>query len=130
MLALTSSGTTKARKLKRAHILLLAHEGKTDGEIAEAVHCGASTAQRTRRKFVEGNLAYALNERRRPGGTLKLDTQGVALLIALSKSTPPTGRKHWSMQLLAERLVKPGEVDSISDETVRRVLKKTISSPG
>ena len=130
LLALVKSGETKARKLNRAHILLLANEGKTDSEIAAAVHTGESTVHRTRRKFVEGNLDFALNERRRPGAKPKLSGKDEALLIALSKSTPPEGRKCWTMQLLADRLVELGEVESISDETVRRVLKKTISSPG
>jgi len=130
LLAMIKSGTTGARKLNRAHILLLANEGRTDCAIAAALHTGESTVYRTRRKFVEGNLEYALNERRRPGAKPKLNGKEEALLIALSKSTPPDGRKCWTMQLLADRLVELGEVESISDETVRRVLKKTSSSPG
>jgi transposase len=130
LLALIKSGETKARKLNRAHILLLADEDRADPEVAAALHTSESTVYRTRKRFVEGNLDFALNERRRPGGTPKLDSKGEALLIALSKSTPLEGRKCWTMQLLADRLVELGEVESISDETVRRVLKKTISSPG
>lgn len=130
LLALIKSGETKARKLNRAHILLLADEGKTDPEIAAALHTGESTVYRTRKKFVEGNLDFALNERRRPGAEPKLSGKDEALLIALSKSTPPEGRKCWTMQLLADRLVELGEVESISDETVRRILKKKTSSPG
>jgi len=130
LLALIKSGETKARKLNRAHILLLADEGKTDPEIAAALHTGESTVYRTRKKFVEGNLDFALNERRRPGAEPKLSGKDEALLIALSKSTPPEGRKSWTMQLLADRLVELGEVESISDETVRRILKKKTSSPG
>jgi hypothetical protein len=34
------------------------------------------------------------------------------------------------MQLLAERLVAEGVVEAVSDETVRRALKKGTSSPG
>jgi hypothetical protein len=79
---------------------------------------------------VEGNLEFALNERQRPGGKPKLNSKDEALLIALSKSTPPEGRKCWTMQLLADRLVELSEVESISDETVRRMLKKRTSNPG
>jgi transposase len=129
-LALIKSGETKARKLNRAHILLLADEGRADPEIAAALHTGESTVYRTRKRFVEGNLDFALNERRRPGAKPKLNGKEEALLIALSKSTPPEGRKSWTMQLLADRLVELGEVERISDETVRRILKKTVSSPG
>jgi transposase len=130
LLALIKSGQTKARKLNRAHILLLADEGKSDAEIAAALHLGKSTVYRTRKRLVEGNLEYALTERQRPGAKVKLSTKDEALLIALSKSTPPAGRTCWTMQLLADRLVELGEVEHISDETVRRILKKRISSPG
>ncbi len=130
LLNLIRSGQTKARKLNRAHILLLADESKSDSKIAKALHTSASTVQRTRQRFVEGNLEFALNERRRPGAKSKLSEKDETLLLALSKSTPPKGRKCWTMQLLADRLVELGEVGSISDETVRRVLKKKASSPG
>ena len=62
LLDLIKSGQHSARKLNRARILLLADEGKTDSEIAEALHTGTATAQRTRQRFVEGNLEGALNE--------------------------------------------------------------------
>jgi len=73
LLALLKSGETKARKLNRVHILLLADEGKTDVEIATTLHTGESTVRRTRKKFVEGNLAFALNDRRYPGAKPKLN---------------------------------------------------------
>ena len=50
--------------------------------------------------------------------------------MALACSEPPEGREHWTMQLLADKLVELGVVESISDETVRRVLKKTTLNPG
>jgi len=60
----------------------------------------------------------------------KLDGKQEALLVALACSEPPQDRTHWTMQLLADKLVAIGAVDTISDETVRRVLKKTRSSRG
>ena len=130
LLQFIKSGKHSARKINRDRILLLANEGRIDREIAEALHTSMSTVQRTRQRFVEGNLEYALNERRRPGGRKKLDEKGEVVLIALARSAPPAGRKNWTMQLLADRLVELKVVDSISDETVRRELKKTVSSPG
>ena len=118
-------GTASARKLRRAHTLLLADEGKTDREIAEALHTSLSTVHRTRRRFVEGGLERALNEDPRPGARRKLDERGEAVLETLARSEPPAGRKRWTLQLLADRLVELGVVDSISDETVRKVLKKS-----
>jgi transposase len=118
------SGKHSARKLNRARILLHADEGKTDGEISEALHTGMSTVQRTRQRFVEGNVEGALNERPRPGGRRKLDENGEALLETLAHSKPPEGRRRWTLQLLADRLVQLKVVDSISHETVRQALKK------
>jgi transposase len=127
---LTRKGTIAARKLARAHILRLADEGKSDAEIVEALGVGPSTVERTRKKYVEGGLDEALNERPRPGVPRKLSEKGEAYLIALSCSTPPADQVKWTMQLLADRLVEVGVVDEISDETVRRTLKKTCSSRG
>ena len=92
LLEFIKSGKQSARKLNRARILLLADEGKADSEIAEALHTGTATVQRTRRRFVEGNLEGALNERRRPGGQKKLDEKGEAILETLAHSKPPEGR--------------------------------------
>jgi transposase len=125
LLDLIKSGKQPSRKLNRARILLLADEGKTDGEIAEALHTGTATVQRTRQRFVEGNLEGALNERPRPGGSKKLDEKGEAILATLAHSKPPEGRKRWTLELLADRLVHIKVVDSISYETVRKELKKS-----
>jgi hypothetical protein len=73
--ALLSGGQHAARKLKRAQILLAADVGVSDEDIAISVTVGGSTVYRTKRRFVEGNLAAALSEEPRPGATRKL-TQG------------------------------------------------------
>jgi len=132
LLDLIKSGEHSARKLNRAHILLLAAESKTDQEIATALHTSTPTVQRTRQRFVEGNLEGALNERPRLGGCAlkKLDEKGEAILETLARSEPPVGRKCWTLQLLADKLVALKVVDSISYETVRRELKKRNLSLG
>lgn len=130
LLELIGQGNPPARKVKRAHILLLADEGKTDDEIAEALHTSVPTVHRTRQRFVEGNLDRALNEDPRPGASKKLDEKGEALLEMLARSQPPTGQKHWTLQLLADRLVELKAVDTVSYETVRQELKKSGSSLG
>ena len=118
LLDFIKSGERSARKLNRARILLLADEGKADSEIAGALHTGTATVQRTRQRFVEGNLEGALNERPRPGGQKKLDEKGEAILETLVHSKPPEGRKRWTFQLLADRLMQLKMVESISYETV------------
>jgi len=130
LLEMITSGAHRSRKLNRARILLLADEGRTDREIAKALYSSVPTVQRTRQRFVAGNLEHALNELPRPGGRRKLLGKGEAALIALAHSEPPVGRKSWTLQLLADKLVQLKVVESISYETVRRELKKTSSSLG
>jgi transposase len=130
LLEVVGKGEARARKMNRAHILLLADEARTDKDIAEALHTSPSTVERTRRRFVEGGLEHALNESPRPGGRRKLDGHQEAYLVALACSDPPEGKKRWSMQLLADRLVELEIVEEISDETVRRTLKKGTLSRG
>jgi transposase len=128
--AVVEKGKSSARKVRRAHLLLLAAEGRSDAAIASALHVGRATVERTRKRFVEEGLEAALSERPRPGGVPKLDGKQEAFLVALACTNPPEGRKCWTMQLLADRLVAEGVIAAISDETVRRTLKKGTSSPG
>jgi transposase len=128
--ALMRSGIVSARMLTRARVLLLSDQGSTDEQIAATLPVGTTTIERLRRRFVEEGLDATLQERPRPGGTPKLDGKQEALLVALACSEPPQDRAKWTMQLLADKLVAIGAVETISDETVRRVLKKTTSSPG
>lgn len=127
---LTRRGTTRARRLRRAQILLAADDGATDATIATTLHVGHATVGRIRQRFVAGGLDWALDERPRPGARAKLDGKAGAYLVALACSDPPDGRTRWTMQLLADRLVQLEQVAAISDETVRRALKKTTSSRG
>lgn len=93
---LIKQGKPAARKVARAHILLLADEGATDKAIAASLHVGKATVERTRKRFVEGNLARALNEDPRPGSLPKLGDKQEAFLIATACSTPPAGRPKWT----------------------------------
>ena len=130
LLTLTQKGKAGARKIRRAQVLLLADEGRLDRQIAAVLHVGTATIERLRKRFVEEGLEAALSDKPRPGGQRKLDGKAEALLVALACSTPPAGRKTWTMQLLADRLVELGIVETLSDESVRRRLKQTASSPG
>jgi transposase len=125
LLELTCKGELKARKMKRALILLKADEGLSDPQIMVAINVSRSTVERIRKRFVEGGLERALNEDPRPGQKRKLDGRGEAQLIAVACSQAPDGHDHWALRLLADKLVQLEVVESISYETVRRTLKKT-----
>jgi transposase len=132
--ALLARGKADVRKLKHAQILLKTDEaaggpGWPDERIAAALAVGTATVERVRRRCVEAGLAAALTPYR-VGQRLyqrKLDGEQEAHLIALACSPPPAERGHWTLRLLAARMVELGYVDRLSYETVRQTLKKTRS---
>jgi transposase len=125
LLEMTRKGKIKARKFKRAMILLKADEGLTDQQIMAALNVSRPCVERIRKRFVADGMERALNEDPRPGQKRKLDGRAEATLIATACSDAPKGHEHWSLRLLAGRLVQMGVVEAISHETVRRTLKKT-----
>jgi transposase len=135
---LVHTGTGQARTLTHARILLKADAAPdgprwTNEAIGAALDISEDTITRVRRAFVEEGLDAALY--RRPPATppppRKLDGRAEAHLLKLACSTPPAGRARWTLQLLADQLtVDLVGAPTISDETVRRVLKKAASSPG
>src|SRR6202521_2394049 len=127
--ALLSGGKHASRKLKRAQILLAADAGASDEEIARSVGVGGSTVYRTKRRFVEGNLERALSEEPRPGAKRKLTGKEEALLVAPACETPPEGRARWTLELLADAMVKLTGHESLSGETVRRRLAENGLKP-
>jgi transposase len=122
-------GKHSTRRLTRARILLKVDFGLRDEDIAQELDTSIPTVERTRRRFSEVRLA-SLNELPRPGRKPLLEQKGEARLIAEACSTAPEGRQRWTLQLLADRVVELKLVDSCSADTVRRILKKTRSSPG
>ena len=129
---LVSAGKAAARKILHAHVLLQADEGPDgpawpDTQISEALSVHPNTVAGIRERFVEQGLAAALNRKKqdRPSRLPKLDGRAEARLLAERCGPPPQGRKRWTLQLLADRLVALHVVDEISYETVRRTLKKT-----
>ena len=131
LLGLIAAGKAAAQRLTHARILLKADavEGGPawpDGRIADALEVSTATVERVRQRFVEQGLEAALVRKKqaRPSRERTLDGRAEAKLIALACSAPPDGRKAWTMRLLADKLVELEVVPAISDETVRRSLKK------
>lgn len=137
LLGLIAAGKVAAKKLAHARILLKADAAPggpawADERIAEAVEVSVATVERVRQRFVELGLEAALMRKpqEQPSRRPKLDGRAEARLVVLACSAPPEGRAVWTMRLLADKLVELEVVDAISDETVRRTLQKTRSSPG
>jgi transposase len=132
---LVSAGKRSALTITRARILLKADQADggpawDDASIAQALDCGLRTVERVRQRFVERGLEPALGRKPQdqPSRERKFDGAAEARLIALACSEPPQGRARWTLKLLADRLVELEVFEAVSDETVRRVLKKTNSS--
>jgi hypothetical protein len=133
LIALVKRGAAPIYRIRNAQILLNADinagDGdppKTDASIASYLHCHAKTVSNVRKRFVEQGLEGALGRKPRdaPPTPPILDGEKGARLITLACSTPPEGRSRWTLQLLADTLVELKIVESISDSTVCRVLKK------
>ncbi len=130
-----AAGRGPARELTHARILLKADAGPggpawADAAIARALDVSVSTIERVRKRFIGQGLAAAV--RRKPPAReyrRALDGEAEAHLIALSCTEPPDGQARWSMRLLARRLVELRVVEAVSDETVRRTLKKIAHGP-
>ncbi len=135
---ITRKGSHASQKVINALILLNCDEGdfnprQSTGEtICGVLQISPRKVDRVKRRFVEEELEIALGGRqgRREHYEVKADGEFEARLVALSCSQPPEGYSQWSLRLLADRAVELEYIDSVSHETVRRVLKKTKSNSG
>jgi transposase len=127
--SLIKGGKAAVRRIKRAQILLATEAGATDEEIATNVGVGTSTVYRTKQRFVEEGLDRALAEAPRPRPPRKLTAQDEAMLVAVACSKPPEGRATWTLQLLADEMVRLTVHDQLSDETIRRRLAEMDLKP-
>ncbi len=136
---IVNTGTNKARTINRARILLLSDEsprgkkegmGKTDKEIIGSLGLSARTVASTRQRYVEEGIVGTLKDKPRSGRPREFTGREEAKLTLIACSEPPEGRSRWSVRLLADKMVELEVVDSISRESVRKYLKKGISSHG
>lgn len=131
--AVVSKGKSAAYRIKHASILLhVDADGPdwSDEEVAETFGCHSNTVRNVRQRFVEQGLEAALERKKqeRPSRARIFDGEKEARLIAVSCSEPPEGRAGWTMELLADEIVKLEIVDDVSPTTVWRTLKKTNSA--
>ncbi len=128
---LVRCGHAAGWKIQRAQALLKCDRsddgpGWTDTRIAQAFDVTTRSLESWRKQAVERDPLSLLERKKRDGSKQrKLDGAGEAKLAQLACSQPPEGRGRWSLQMLADALVALEVVDSISDETVRRTMKKT-----
>ena len=130
--AMLHTSGTRAKHYLVARTLLMSDQSQgepshTDEQIAEALSISRRTVIRIKQRFVQENLGVALAgsfPRERPERRC-LDGKGEAQLIHLACSKAPDGRQRWTLELLADQMVRLEYVEHISPETVRTTLKKT-----
>ena len=123
-------GKSTARVTTRARILLKTDAGWSAPRVAQALDVVEGTVFRIKRRFAEEGLVGVLQDRVQANRHRKLDDRGEAHLIALACSPAPEGDEHWTLRLLAGKVVELGLAPSLSHETVRLHLKKTSSNRG
>jgi len=133
--AMIGKGRGAASRLLKARILLKADIGGgreewDDARIAEALETSTSTVYRTRCQLVQEGLEAALSRKKHDTSRIArtFDGEAEAKLIALACSEPPEGHARWSLRLLEKKVVELGIVETASDSTIHRVLKKTRSN--
>lgn len=136
LLAIISKGSHTSQTFRAAYILLNCDEGKfaekvTNEQISKVLKVGMRTIDRIKRRFIEDGMDETL-ERKPTSRTydVKADGDVEARLVTLCCSEPPKGYAKWSLRMLADKMVDLKYVESISYETVRRVLKKTTLNRG
>lgn len=121
-----SSGKHSAKKILKARVLLKADQGWTDQRIADSLDVTTRTLENMRKQFVEDGYENFLKGRYGQRVYFrKLDGKQEAQLTTIACSKPPEGRERWTLKMLANEMVRLEYVDTVSPDTVRRVLKKT-----
>jgi len=135
--SITSKGSHKTQRVLNALILLGCDEGEcqknrsTNEEMAKVLNVGMRRIDNVKKRFVEEGIEIALDgHKKQRVYKKKADGDFEAHLVALSCSEAPEGFDRWSLRMLADKVVELNYIESISYETVRRVLKKTKLSPG
>ena len=119
-----------AREVNRAHILAALGRQVPEAQIMQVLGVGRTMIWRTRAAYLEGGLGHALVDVQRPGKPRRYRTEVEARITALACSAPPAGAKRWTLLLLEQAARRQPAMAQISRETIRRLLKKTVSNPG
>ncbi len=125
----------KGYRIKHAQILLKLDdkpENKkwTYERIKEAYHTSNETIANVAKRFVTDGLEAALGRKKQENYHRKVTGEIEAKICLIACSEPPKGRSRWTMQMIADELIRLNVVDYITDTTVCEVMKKTKLSRG
>ena len=125
-----SKGVHHSREVNRAHVLSCLDRGVPEVQIMAVLGIGRTAVWRTRSAYLQGGVELAVFDVARSGRPAQYDTDAEARVTALACSAPPRGRQRWTLVELERAARKEPGLGGLSRETVRRMLKKTISNPG
>lgn len=128
--SIIKKGMHKSRKITRAKALLLLDAGKKRLEIQSELAIDRNHYYRIKQRYLAGGLSNALQERPRSGQPPIVTERLEAQITSLACSDSPAGSARWTLSLINEKIVELHYIDSISNETIRQVLKKAGSSLG
>ncbi len=123
-------GLHQAREVNRAHVLSCLDRGVPEAQIMAVLGMGRTAVWRARAAYLQGGVDLAVFDVARSGRPRQYDTDDEARVTALACTTPPEGRQRWTIVELQQAARQELGLSGVSRETVRRMLKKTISSPG
>ncbi len=125
-----TKGLHQSREVNRAHVLASLDQGVPQAQIMAVLGMGRTAVWRTRAAYLQGGVDLAVFDIARSGRPTQYDTDAEARVTALACTTPPAGRQRWTLMELERAARHEHGLGNVSRETVRRMLKKTISSPG
>jgi hypothetical protein len=125
----------KGYRIKHAQILLKldqtpANEGWTYDRIQESYNAAHSTISGVAKRFVFEGVEAALGRKKQENYHRKVTGEVEARICAIACSEPPEGYSRWTMQMIADELIRLEVVDYITDSTVCETMKKTRLSRG
>ena len=125
-----SKGLHQSREVNRAHVLFCLDRGIPETQIMDVLGIGRTALWRTRSAYLQGGIDLAVFDVARSGRPPQYDPDAEARVTALACSAPPEGRQRWTLVELERAARQESGLATVSRETVRRMLKKTISNPG
>lgn len=123
-------GMHHSREVNRAHALSCLDRGIPEAQIMSVLGIGRTALWRARLAYLQGGVDLAVFDVARSGRPRLYDTDAEARVTALACSAPPEGRQRWTIVALERAARQQAGLGTVSRESVRRMLKKTISNPG
>ncbi|QHT67601.1 helix-turn-helix domain-containing protein [Rhodocytophaga rosea] len=128
--SIIKKGTHKSRKITRARALLLMNSGKSRIEVQSELGIDSNHYYRIKKRYFAGGLSNALEERPRSGQPPIVTQRLEAQITSMACSESPAGSARWTLSLLNQKMVELNYVETISNESIRQVLKKAGLSLG